>query len=284
MIIVKLWGGIGNQLFQWVFGQYLHHKYNQEVRYDLKSYITTDHLRKSEVGHLDTEILTIPDYKCRFSQYRGIKNRMMILQYCMNPRHHFIREGSELPDHFKSKHEYFLQGYWQDYKYIKWLRENVGFKIVCRDMPAVLKRYVDLISNYDVDTCSIHIRRGDYFLPKNIKTFGVCDARYFNNSIEYILNLNNKIKFFIFSDDIEWVKQNVKIPLDSVIVENYEVPQLAYIELMSLCNHHIISNSTFSWWGSVINEHNDGIVVAPEKWVLTSNHTIALDKWHKIKV
>jgi len=123
MIIVKLWGGIGNQLFQYVFGQYLHFRYNQEVRYDDNSYISTDKLRKRELDNLNVEIEM--DNHCSFSKYRGVKGRTLRYLYQLNPRHHFIGLDEKVPTTFKEKDEYYFQAYWQDYKYYDWLRHNI---------------------------------------------------------------------------------------------------------------------------------------------------------------
>lgn len=89
-------------------------------------------------------------------------------------------------------------------------------------------------------------------------------------------------KFFVFTDEIEWTKDHLCFDKDVVIVPNYEISQFAYIELMSLCKHHIISNSSFSWWGAVLNEQDKATLICPSKWTLTSEKTIALDKWMKL--
>lgn len=123
MIIVKIWGGIGNQIFQYVFGQYLKFKYNTEVWYDDNSYLSTDKLRKRELEALDTEIQY--NNSCLFSKYRGVKNRIFRFAFQLSPKHHFIQEGSTLPQKYIPGHIYFFQGYWQDIKYYDWLRNNV---------------------------------------------------------------------------------------------------------------------------------------------------------------
>ena len=131
-------------------------------------------------------------------------------------------------------------------------------------------------------SASIHIRRGDYFSPKNVSVYGVCTEDYYHKAIGLIKNKELKVRFFVFTDDIEWVKEHIQLDDDMLIVPNYDISQFAYIELMSLCKHHIISNSSFSWWGAVLNEQDDATVICPSKWTLTSDKTIALDKWMKL--
>ena len=282
MIIIKIWGGIGNQLFQYVFGQYLHHKYNIEVRYDNNSFISTDTLRNSELAALKTPVRL--DNRCVFSRYRGIKNRVLRYSFQLCPKYHFINEldGKSLPSCFKDKHLYFFQGYWQDHHYYDWLKKHVPqFEVDLAEWPKELQTYKEPIATCN-NSVSIHIRRGDYFTPKNIGNYGVCDVQYFTSAIGYMKEKVGKCSFFVFSDDIQWVKNNIALPENSVIIENYNVPQFAYIYLMSLCKHHIISNSSFSWWGAVLNEQPDAVVIAPKHWTLNSDKTIALDKWQKL--
>jgi hypothetical protein len=280
MIIVKVWGGIGNQLFQYVFGQYLHYRYNVEVMYDDNSYVSNDKLRKSELCALDANIIF--DNQCSFSRYRGLKNRWMRLWFQLNPMKHYVCEGNRIPERFKKNHIYFFQGYWQNELYYSWLKQNCpSFDLVSRNMPQELMVVKDKIISTP-DSVSVHVRRGDYFAPQNIKKYGVCDVNYFNRSIELFKERLKNPVYFVFSDDLDWVSNNISLPPNTILVPNYEVDQFLYIELMSLCHHHIISNSSFSWWGAVLNEHADDFVVSPKRWLLTTEKTIALNKWTKI--
>lgn len=280
MIIVKVWGGIGNQLFQYVFGQYLKCRYGQEVYYDNNSFISTDKLRKPELYAVDAKMKY--DNRCSFSKTRGVKNRVLRFMFQMHLKHHYIAEGNPIPDNYKADHVYFFQGYWQDIKYYEWLQANVSsFVVRSQDWPNELAEIRKLIESSE-NSVSIHIRRGDYFKPENVKTYGVCDAAYFERGLEIIMEEVTNAKLFVFSDDLLWVKNNLSLPESSVFVPNYDVSQFSYIELMSLCKHHIISNSSFSWWGAVLNEKDGNSVICPKKWTLTSPLTIALDKWIKI--
>ena len=282
MIIVKLWGGIGNQLFQYVFGQYLHFRYNQEVRYDDNSYISTDKLRKRELDDLDLEM--VKDNHCSFSKYRGVKGRALRYLYQLNRRHHFVGLDEKVPATFIEKDEYFFQAYWQDFKYYDWLRQNVpSFHIKSKSFPNVLLEYMDIIKD-TAQSVSLHVRRGDYFKPRFVGTFGVCTETYYKNAIDQIKKQVPGTRFFVFSDDLEWVKEHINLDKDTILIPNYDISQFSYIELMSFCKHHIISNSSFSWWGAVLNTDENAIVISPNKWTNTSPKTIALNDWIKIPV
>lgn len=280
MIIVKVWGGIGNQLFQYVFGQYLRYKYSQEVYYDNNSFITTDKLRKPELYAVDGKMKY--DNSFSFSKTRGVKNRILRFMFQLHPKHNYIAENSSIPENYKAGHVYFFQGYWQDIKFYEWLQANVpSFIIRSQKWSIELAEIRNQIESSE-NSVSIHVRRGDYFKPENVKTYGVCDATYFENGLKIIAEKVPNAKLFIFSDDLQWVKDNLQMPEDALLVPNYDVSQFAYIELMSLCKHHIISNSSFSWWGAVLNRLNDSIIISPKKWKLTTDKTIALESWIKI--
>lgn len=281
MVIIRIWGGIGNQLFQYVFGEYLRYRYNLEVKYDDGSYNSVDTLRKRELDILDAEIDYDSSYS--FSQCRGIKNRILRTIFNLTPKRHLIIENSkDIPITFKENHIYYFQGYWQSIKYYRWLKANVpNFKLNSKEKIKAIRNYMNMIEMYN-ESVSLHIRRGDYFSPQNIKVYGVCTKDYYCNALNYIYGILDKVKVFVFSDDIEWVHNNINLPDDAVIISNYDIPQFMYIELMSHCKHHILSNSSFSWWGAVLKEHDNSIVISPNKWTLTSKHTLSLDKWIKI--
>lgn len=280
MIIVKVWGGIGNQLFQYVFGQYLRHKFGQDVFYDNNSFVSTDKLRKPELYAVDNEIKY--DNHCGFSKTRGVKNRILRFLFQIHPKHHYIAEGSPFPQNYNADHVYFFQGYWQDIKFYEWLQSNVSsFTVRSQQWPNELTAIRKKITSTE-NSVSIHIRRGDYFKPENVAIYGVCDAAYFNRALDIVSQQVRNAKLFVFSDDLKWVKENIKLPEDAVLIPNYGVSQFAYIELMSLCKHHIISNSSFSWWGAVLNANKSTVVISPSKWTRTSNKTIALNSWKKI--
>lgn len=280
MIIVKIWGGIGNQLFQYVFGQYLRHRFHQDVRYDDNSFVSTDKLRKRELDALNVNIDW--DDHCSFSKYKGVKGRILRLYYQMFPKQHYIGLDDKIPDRIKSTDVYFFQGYWQDYKYYEWLQNNIpDFIIKSKIFPIELDDIKQKIVACP-QSVSIHIRRGDYFTPQYVSTYGVCTKDYFEKAIKIMKEKIPNARFFVFTDDIDWVNDHIQLDADALIIPNYDISQFAYIELMSLCKHHIISNSSFSWWGAILNEKKDSLVISPSKWKLTSDKTIALDKWIKI--
>jgi len=135
------------------------------------------------------------------------------------------------------------------------------------------------------DVISLHIRRGDYITdPKIRKVMYQCDKKYYEKALEYIRERLNRPYLFVFTNDVNWVKRNLSydIPM-AVVSDQYELTDVQELLLMSYCNHNIISNSTYSWWGAWLNTHKDKIVVAPRKWFLDrQRNTIAAKSWVKL--
>ena len=118
---------------------------------------------------------------------------------------------------------------------------------------------------------SVHIRKGDYINKNNKNIFNQLGTKYYMDSISYIKNMVSKPFFFIFSDDYNWVKDNIKLPHNEYILMDHSLDSLIDFKLMSLCQHHIIANSTFSWWPAWLKDENRGdIVIAPKKWLNTN--------------
>ncbi|SHN51079.1 Glycosyl transferase family 11 [Butyrivibrio hungatei DSM 14810] len=146
-----------------------------------------------------------------------------------------------------------------------------------------VKRLVDTMSDNSV---SIHIRRGDYLTDANRYVYGdICTESYYDQAIKYIRERVDNPRFYIFSDDIEYVKNYFEIKDATYIEENMFSKYEDWYDmfLMSKCKHNIIANSTFSWWGAWLNQNQDKIVIAPRKWINTYDYLdIYPREWIKI--
>lgn len=173
----------------------------------------------------------------------------------------------------------YLDGFWQSEKYFEGIKEVVlgayTFNIDCNE----LKDYLPKISS--TNSVSIHVRRGDYV--NNSRYEGICTEEYYDNAIEYIKKHVDNPIFFIFSDDIEYVK-NKYHGENYVIVEGFDNSKSHYdMFLMSKCKHNIIANSSFSWWGAWLNINSSKIVVCPERWSRAKSYKYTpCDSWIKI--
>lgn len=283
MLIVRLWGGVGNQLFQYAFGQYMSDVLKQEIYYDIGSFGHSDKLRKFELGHLLHDIVLYDTPKYFFSRYRGVVGKALASLFEFYPGNMIVREREMGKWNFSScnSSKIYFQGYWQEVKYAEFILKKGLLNFDLRIMPIQLLNYYNSII-VNPNSVSIHVRRGDYFSSNNIKIYGVCDKIYYEKAINEIVKINPQSYFYIFSDDLQWVKRNLNIRSEVTLIRNYDVSQYWYIFLMSKCKYNIISNSTFSWWGAFLNDNDSKIVISPQKWTLNSDLTIALDTWVKI--
>jgi hypothetical protein len=169
-----------------------------------------------------------------------------------------------------------LNGFFQNERYFKGYRNNILnlFEIDNTTNQYLAKKYSDIIFE---DTCSIHVRRGNYV-----------ERQYFHplQTIEYykqsIYIIGEEKLFLIFSDDIEWCKINLDFIKNKIFInENLDYQDLY---LMSMCNHNIIANSSFSWWGAWLNKHTNKKVIYPSHWFNNGpdSSQIGCDNWIRI--
>lgn len=142
--------------------------------------------------------------------------------------------------------------------------------------------YIKMIN--ETNSVSIHIRRGDFLNEDNINLFGdVCTKSYFEKAIALIESKVNQSQFFVFSNDLAWVKENLIIKNVNYIACNSGKDSWKDMYLMSLCKHNIISNSTFSWWGAWLNENTNKIVISPSRFLKSDTFTeVYPDSWINI--
>jgi hypothetical protein len=280
MVIVELSGGLGNQMFQYAAGRnlaiknkvplklYTHKlKLNWQRSYALKPFnIEENFISRAEIKEL------IKKNKCTvFTEQSGGFNKELI----------------SITDTI------LLKGYWQADRYFKdielILRNEFTFKYAARNKN---KKLGEEISN--TEAIAVHIRRGDFVTVNRAKERygGVCDLTYYKNSISFIKEIIDNPKFFIFSDDPKWAKENLKPDAPVVYVEHNSTRKHFKLEnnfyfrnsliliknffpnksfedmrLMILCKHFIIANSSFSWWAAWLGNHPNKIVCAPSRWI-----------------
>lgn len=283
MLIVNLSGGLGNQMFQYFFAKYLEKTYKQKVYFN-KASIGKNVDRRFELDILDNNISFYNEDI--FTNYSGIKMRLLKLLFCLNSNNMLLTEKNiskiEYVDVINKK--VLVVGYWQDVSFITSVFPQLSFSPKpLLPMPILINTYKNEI--LAVNSVFIHIRRGDYFSSLYVDRYGVCSTKYYLNAIEYVMRRVENPYFYIFSDDIAWVKNNLRIKSSVDYIENVEgLNSYYYIYLMSLCKHSIISNSSFSWWGAFLNDYHGKIVIAPDKWENGTNKDMALKSWIKLPV
>lgn len=262
IIVVHLWGGIGNQLFIYSFGEYLRNRYNVDVYYDLSSYGTTD-IRNLEINTITDKL---PEYKTRwffFTRHIGLFRRISRTLFQALPRVYYTNNVFNENILEKNYKLLYFDGYWQDRKYAdSMLAQKAEMYKPALPLPEVISKYESVIKNKY--TVSVHIRRGDYLQSQNAH-LNVCTKAYYEKAVGKFKN-DKDITFVVFSDDLEWVKENLDFGEKAIYVDDEGGSPYWDIYLMSKCTHHIISNSTFSWWGAFLNPNKNKKVIAPAKW------------------
>jgi hypothetical protein len=182
-----------------------------------------------------------------------------------------IKEKSEYAfdsQALEQKGDALLWGRWQSEKYFADAADAVRSAFTFRDPLTGIAADMAL-SIAATNSISLHVRRGDYAAQKNVAAFmGATDTAYYERAVAYMVQHVSDPHFFIFSDDIEWCKENIKLSVPVTYADDASAgPKSAFhLRLMSLCKHNIIANSTFSWWGAWLNANAEKIVIAPKKW------------------
>ena len=177
--------------------------------------------------------------------------------------------------HEKARENDYVIGYFQNYSFLKESIDSIQQQFtLAPEVDAEMRSLSSYqVINQHVNTIAVHIRRGDYVTNANASAFhGLCDVEYYKKSIELITARTTDPKFVFFSDDINWVKETFSWVPDAYFVENAGSTSSAVdMYLMSLCKHNIIANSTYSWWGAVLNTNPEKIVICPERWTLNDS-------------
>ncbi len=248
MIIVRLIGGLGNQLFQYAMARHVAEIHRALLKIDVSEF----------------EIYKLHEYSL---QHFGIlenlasAEELCAVQYLKEKHFHFDGDFKAIGDNV------LLKGYWQTEKYFREIADTIRNE-------CVVKKPLDS-ENLRVAQCidasnavAVHIRRCDY-LPA---TYGdqiieSLPLEYYLRAIAMLSRVEKDLHFFIFSDDPEWVKENVRLEYPIVYVaHNTAATNYEDLRLMSLCKHNIIANSSFSWWGAWLNKNPNKRVYAPKQW------------------
>ena len=290
MIIVNLNGGLGNQMFQYTCGRALSLRSGDtELKLDISGLE-----RANEVGDIYR-----PYGLSNFNIQAGIAETKEVKK--LKERYGIISKGwrffrmkilrqnyvAFVPRIFRSRGNIYLDGYFQSEKYFEDFAEYIRTDLIPKTLSVIATDWKQNIAS-ETNAVSVHFRRGDYV---GHNTLGeICSGEYYQRAIGIVAQQAPGSRFFIFSDDIDWVRDNIKFP-DGSKVDYVSSPDLKDYEeliLMATCRHNIIANSSFSWWGAWLNPNPNKIVIAPRKWAhgmynnLIKLRNIIPAKWTKI--
>jgi len=274
MIIVNLKGGTGNQLFQYALGRHLALKNNDILKLEVeglaRANVVGDVYRPFNIEKLNIEKNIATTNEVRAMKYpHGVFSKgMRFLRFKLSRDKNILFR----PQVLDWTGDIFLDGYWQSPRYFDEIRDVLLQDLQLKDgFGPAAERYAGQIRSSAA--VSLHVRRGDYIKnPRVLKEFGVCSTEYYTAAMKTIEAAVPSPTYFVFSDDIAWVKEHLPVGSSAVFIEGTGITDVEELMLMSLCQHNIIANSSFSWWGAWLNQHDDKIVVAPSPWFNTSTY------------
>ena len=273
MVIVKLTGGLGNQLFQYSAARAIAHRNNQRLAFDV-SYYAEDQSRTYKLSHFSIYGSLISPHQLAFLTGRGTRGVRKYLSRAARLivpglEHRVVEARSFRIDESiaKSTGNIYMVGFWQSEKYFKdtegLLRGELALKL-----PPDKANAAVLESIVGANSVSLHVRRGDSVSdPHARRLMGVLPLDYYRRAIETLGQITREPHFFVFSDDMAWVRANIQINGPVTYVTHNGVNQdYADLRLMANCHHHIIANSSFSWWGAWLCSYPGKTVIAPRTW------------------
>jgi hypothetical protein len=271
MIVTRICGGLGNQMFQYAAGRRLALLRGTGLLLDLSSLddprVPTP--RRYELGAypIRATIASAAELEAVAARRDSLAARIArracgSRRGAATERHfHFDPEVLELPDGSC------LEGYWQSERYFADVADDVRRELTL-ERPAAGRNAL-LLERIDAcNAVSVHVRRGDYVtVPQTNAIHGVCPLDYYREAARYVAERVADPVFFVFSDDPHWVRDHLRLDGETVLADHNR-PDAAPedMRLMSRCAHHVIANSTFSWWGAWLDPRPDKIVVAPRRW------------------
>lgn len=270
MIIVKLKGGLGNQMFQYATGLEVALMQKKELKlditgYDDPRYVGANTPRKYRMFpfRLSAGIAIVNEVEKARNPLGVISKLLRALNQRVLKKYYVDYDASL----FKKRNNY-LEGYFQSEKNFINIKDKVLKEFTFKKE---FESEVFLAEKNKIDknkSVSVHIRRGDYVSdPKTRSTRGVCSEEYYKHAIGLMRSKVEGPIFYFFSDDIEWVKKEFGEHSDFKYVSNPKLEDYEELILMSSCAHNIIANSSFSWWGAYLNQNPNKIVITPKKWV-----------------
>ncbi len=273
MVILRLNGGLANQMFEYAMARTVAHRRRTSVRLDFQ-YLEADHKRCYSLGAWNVNVA--PASSLDYLRLRlAVKWSRMLKRagpYYAEP---YVCEQSFCfdPDALKAPRHCLLIGYWQSEKYFKEIEPIIRKELTLRVEPSAKTQEVARKIRAS-NSVFVHVRRGDYVSdPDSNKAHGTCSTQYYENAAARIARTVDRPHFFAFSDEPRWVRENLNLPFPMTLVEHNppgdsQAPGREHEDmwLMTQCRHAILANSSFSWWGAWLNPERNRIVIRPKRW------------------
>lgn len=278
-VIVRITGGLGNQMFQYATAYAVARRWNASLLLDDSGF---DRIRSAS-RYYSLDVFKVSGHivsrnpLARFIRHFGYRGRPVLWPVQLAVNLLFAKHVYKEPQPYQvdcrlwslnATKRLNLDGYWQSPKYFveceRDLRSEFEFARPAEGENAKMLLRIRGTPN----AVSIHLRRGDYL---NVRPQAVLPLSYYRQGAELIAGrLGGEVHGFVFSDDARWARDNLNLPFGATIVDiNGELAGHEDMRLMSACHHHIIANSSFSWWGAWLNPSPEKLVIAPRLWMGT---------------
>jgi len=296
-IVVRQTSGLGNQLFQYAAGQLLAKKHGASLRiaHELHKNVNLHGAHRPvmlqkfaiaapirEAGAFDRFILSVrPQLRIPNSVIRALR-RIQIFRESANATATTVRPSFPIAG---STTRVYLQGYWQDAAIVSEVEPELRRQLSLVEPLSAPSLEVQRQIRAARNTVSLHLRRGDYLTV--FGTSAVLPVDYYRAAVESMRHRFPDCAFFVFSDDASYARELFSHdPTFRIVDHNDALSAHEDLMLMASCRHHIIANSTFSWWGAWLNPRSDKVVVAPSKWLgfKTAQSIIAFPSWTLIEI
>jgi hypothetical protein len=271
-VVARIEGGLGNQLFQYAAARSLADRLQCGLLLDIRGIAENgDRSYQLDLYHIRAEIAdshvldALPSW--RLSRAGRIRQSLsffmpgVVRSSVFWPRSYAYDDRVE-----RMQHPVYMVGYWQTERYFAWNRNKLLQDLTLLPKLTADTGWPEKIKNSN--SVSLHVRRGDYVSsPTASKHHGTCDMNYYQRAIDALMQKHQEIEVFVFSDEPQWAADNLHLPAPVHIVDAH-APEQGYLdlELMRQCRHHVLANSSFSWWGAWLSGHQNQLVYAPGRW------------------
>ncbi len=289
MIITDLKGGLGNQMFQYAAGLALSLEKNTKHKVDLTHFDNQDSFANETPRPFLLDRLNTHYEIASQGDLHLVKYPIPVISNVVNILNAFLVGRNYLKYPLHLGENIYLDGYFQKQEYFEKYSSQIisEFQLKNEYETKDFLRIANEISR-DEDSVSVHIRRGDYITnPGANKHHGVLNNSYYEDACKFLSDRLDEINLYVFSDDIDWVKENMPFLNDYkvIYVSSPELIGAQEMSLMSKCRHNIIANSSFSWWGAWLNQNEGKMVIAPKRWLRDGdgiNKGIIPEDWIRI--
>ena len=297
MIVVRIYEGLGNQMFEYAYAYALNERMKKKgirvyldmreeavTLFDTTRYYRPSVLHKFRIGlpAASEEMLRHWNYLSEKTMVQKAICRLADLgkwKYKRFKEHEF----NYRKEHLKIKNYTYAEGWFQHDQYFQKYRNSLLKEFTLKEKWEIPKQLQDILNDYQV--ISVHVRRGDYVSDPAVKrSMGICGKDYYLKAVDYLKERIRRPYLFLFTNDAKWVEEHLKFDVPHTVISNqFGLSDIQEMMLMSRCNHNIIANSTFSWWGAWLNTHEDKIVIAPKRWFMDrTRKNIAMKDWIKM--